>query len=156
MTEKTPINLVESFERYIASCIDEEGIYPHPCLMLDEKGGLIAAALDLKPDQIFQYFWKSVTVDHCREIIFGLDRTTKTGQGTEFADVLTCCHWREDLDANWARAFRIGVINYQYEPRIVRSIDWGNGFWASLMGDEVRHFTPAFRLKIQSSLGRGE
>ncbi len=146
------MNLVEEFERMVAVGIDENGVYPHPGMILDIDGKLIVCALDLKPDEIFQWFWNAVTIENAQEVIFGLDRSTKPGQGTEFNDVLTCCHWREDLadgeSPKWSRAFRIGVINYQYEPKIVRPIDWDNEFWKKQMGAEVRQFTPPFRMKI--------
>lgn len=149
------MNLVEEFERMVQVGIDEEGVYPHPGMFIDIDGKTNICALDLTPDQIYQWFWNQVSIENVREIIFGLDRTTKPGQGTEFDDVLTCVHWREDLDdgpdPKWHRCWRVGVINYQYQPdgnTVVRPIDWDNTFWRQQMGAEVRQFTPPFRCKI--------
>lgn len=138
------MNLVEEFEHMIAVGIDETGVHPNPGMHIAEDGTLNLSALDLEPEQIFDWFWNLISVENCQEIIFGLDRSTKKGQGTEFSDVVTCCHWRE----KWNKPFRIGVINYQHEPRIVRPIDWENQFWIKQMGAEVRQRTPPFRIQV--------
>jgi hypothetical protein len=146
------MNLVEEFERMSALAIDDNGIYPHNGMVVDKDDKLCLCALDLKPAEVFQWLWQQVTVESAKEVIFGLDRSTKPGQGTEFDDVLTCCHWREDLADKWNRAYRIGVINYQIEPRIVRPIDWDNEFWKKQMGAEVRQFTPPFRMVVKKGV----
>jgi len=73
--------------------------------------------------------------------MLGLDRTTKPGQGTEFADVLTCVLWDAQKDEftakEWREWLKIGVINYQNEPRIVRPIDWDNEYWNGRFKEEL-------------------
>ncbi len=146
-------NLVEMFEHVISLSIDERGVYPQQGIVMNFKDELQINALALTPEEIHRWFWGEVSAG-ASEVIFGLDRTTKEGQGTEFSDVLTCCHWSEafiDENVNWGQAFRIGVINYQNEPRIVRPMDWDNEFWKKQMTKEILAFRPPFRIKIKKN-----
>lgn len=117
MSEQSP---PEIFWEMVAGSIDEEGVYPQQMITV-EDGALCVHALCINPPQIMQLVKRKIA-EGVEELIFGLDRTTKPGQGTEFADVLTCGHYK---DGQW----RVGVINYQHEPRIVRDWDWDNEFW---------------------------
>ena len=63
--------------------------------------------------------------------------------------MLTCVHWKEGMDGKaWGDAFRIGVINYQHAPRIVRPLDFSNQFWVEQMTREAAHFRPHARVKL--------
>jgi hypothetical protein len=62
---------------------------------------------------------------------------------------LTCLCWWDDPEVNWGRSFRTGVINYQYEPRIVRPWDWDNAFWNAIITDEAKRTRPEFRIKVE-------
>ena len=113
-------SLPETFWSMIEGMIDEQGVYPQQLLHITD-GELSCCSLMLDPPQIVPLA-KKLVAQGAEELIFGLDRTTRPGQGTEFADVLTCAHYK---DGEW----RVGVINYQHEPRIVRDWDWNNEFW---------------------------
>ena len=144
---KNGVDLVNDFEQMIKIVIDEKGVYPQQGIVLTFDDKLEINALALKPDQIFNWFWDNVCNKSAKEVIFGLDRSTKEGQGTEFADVLTCCHWSEkfiESEGTWGSAFRIGVINYQNAPRIVRPMDWNNEFWKKTMSEELEYYKRQF------------
>ena len=123
-------SLIEQFHAYVSNIIDSEGVYPAPGFALDGEGGLHIAAIT-DPSLAYEWFWNQISNELAAEVVFGLDRTTEAGQGTKFADVVTCVHWREggfsDGKEPWGTAFRIGVINYQHEPRIVEPWDWKTG-----------------------------
>lgn len=141
--------LIKSFSAYVASMMDWEGVYPHPAFVLDRNGQHIVTALDLSPEEAIAWFWQTVTCEEPQEVMLGLDRTTQPDQGTEFGDVLTCVCWKEGIHEKWARSFKIGVINYQHEPRIVRAIDWDNTFWIERMTTDLLYYVPKMRIKTR-------
>ncbi len=152
--EKT---LLELFFSNVERGIGEEGIYPHPGLCLNYDGEIEMAALAFGPDECISWFWDSIANKGAVECVFGIDRTTRDGQGTEFRDVLTCAYWKEGLDGkSWGSSFRIGVINYQFAPElIVRPFDWGNEFWNERMQGEVASRVPPARIVIKSAATEG-
>ena len=144
------MDLVAKFHEYVSQTIDEDGIYPFPGMSINKDGKMKIAALR---DSIaaFDWFWNQITIEQSKECIFGFDRFTGAGQGTEFSDVLACAHWAEGMDGKgWYTSFRIGVINYQHEPRIVREFDFSNEYWTSKMTREVMSFNPKRRIVVNS------
>jgi hypothetical protein len=126
---KTPEEL---FYDYATMSIDEKGIFPQPGIIIRADGSTEISALALPPMEIFKWFWREVEngADH---ILFGLDRHTKPNQGTKYRDVLTCVHY-----TRLPESFRVGVINYQHDPRIVDPMDWDNAFWQAQLSKELR------------------
>lgn len=145
------MDLVAKFHGYVSSMIGEKGIYPFPGMSIDKDGKMEIAAL-CEAETAFDWFWNQITIQQSKECIFGLDRSTIEGQGTEFSDVLTCVHWSEGMDGKkWDTSFRIGVINYQHDPRIVRDFDFSNEFWIAKMTGEAKSFRPQMRMVVKSS-----
>lgn len=143
-------DMTKEFFEYVECMIDGRGVYPHPAFARMLDGTIEVAALALGPQDVFRWFWDKVSVEGAAECMFGLDRTTKEGQGTEFADVLTCCYWKDGLDGRtWDKSFRIAVINYQPEPRIVRPLDWDNEFWKQRLAAELASYAPLARLVVR-------
>lgn len=136
--------LIDGFETYIPNLIDEKGIYPAPMLVQKPNEHYALHALDLTPDQCWQHFLTSTLDSEVTGAIFGLDRSTKPGQGTEFADVLTCVLYEPaaGLEYRVRDQFHFGVINYRHEPRIVRPIDWKNPHWNRVLRAELNAFMP--------------
>ncbi len=64
--------------------------------------------------------------------------------------MLTCLYWWDDPEINWGRSLKVGVINYQNEPRIVRPWDWGNVFWTAQVLREAKATRPPFRITLDS------
>ena len=119
------------FHKIITDYIDEKGVYPHQCIWLDQNDKICIAAMDLLPDQVYYHVESVLLLEKPKELIFGLDRSTKEGQGTEFADVLVAIHFKNGK-------YKVGVINYQFEPtKIVRDWDWDNEFWNNAVEKEL-------------------
>ena len=141
------MNVTTRFFEYVEEMIGDEGVYPYPGIALMPDGKIEIAALAIEPSGVFRWFWDMVSIKGAVECMTGLDRTTREGQGTEFNDILTCWCWKEGLDGKpWNKSFRVAVINYQNEPRIVRPLDWDNKFWNSRIAAEVSASAPPFRV----------
>jgi hypothetical protein len=141
MTEEAK-KVVEAFEHYCSNAVDEKGIYPLPMVAIKNDGSMEMSAMAVSaPEAIEEFMRKIVVKREVKAIMLGLDRTTKPGQGTEFADVLTCVLWDAQKDdfgpGEWREWFKVGVINYQNEPRIIRPIDWENEFWKNHFKEEL-------------------
>lgn len=136
--------VVEAFEQWCSTAVDEKGIYPFPMIAIANDGTMEVSALAVSPTEAIEHFMKKIVKREVKAIMFGLDRTTKPGQGTEFADVLTCALWEARKDefgpGEWREWLTVGVVNYQNEPRIVRPIDWGNAFWNEKLKEELDGF----------------
>ena len=115
-------SIVEMFHEHTARCIDERGVYP-----------LTMEAHDLTPLQVYQRVITIVATMKPSELVFGLDRFCKEGQGTTLGDCVTAAHWN-------GRLWLPFIIEYQHEPRIVKPVDWNNAFWNEKIMGDIRHF----------------
>lgn len=70
------------------------------------------------------------------QVIVAIDRTTEEGQGTTLSDVLTIFYWTRGL--GWT----YGVMEYQPNPRIVKSVCWTNEWWQNQMASELDDLGP--------------
>lgn len=140
--------LLQPFCDWVARTIDGEGVYPFPAMWrLRDDPKTVIASLALEPMQVVGHVWRQIADEEATEAIFGLDRSTRPGQGTEFADVLTCAHWFPGFHSSWNAAWRPFVINYQHHPRIVRDPDFENKFWNDHIWAELAKCRPAFRIR---------
>ena len=141
--------LVEDFHTYVSRVIDEKGVYPLPGMSKIGFEDKMEVAAITSPFLAMKWLWDQVAIKGAVECILGVDMTTMPNQGTEFADVLVCFHWAEGMDGkDWGNSFRIGVINYQNEPRIVRPYDWNNSHWIKVATGLILSERPKFRAKI--------
>ena len=142
---------IDWFHDYVADMIDERGVYPEPGLAVFKDGRRELAAID-DPNSVILWFWDKIANCQAVEVICGVDRYTAPEQGTEFRDVVTCVYWADGLDdKDWAKSFRVGVINYQPEPRIVRPFDFDNTFWTNKMSAELARQRPLHRILIEET-----
>lgn len=136
------------FYNYVAGVIDQEGVYPYPAMWHtvdpnllkdgcppEEALRLNVAALDLKPHQVVLHLLKQ-RLESATELIYGIDRTTKEGQGTTLSDVLTCGYWSQTT------GWQIGVIEYNVsnQGKTVLPWNWNNQFWTELVMQEIEHY----------------
>lgn len=137
--------LTEVFHDWIVATVDPEGFpVPHG-LYVDQQGDLTVVALAMDPDATYSVmlrFWGAPA----KEMIFALDRYALPGQGTELGDVLAGFHFTQGA------APRPFIIEYQYEPRIVKAIDWDNVFWNSALLSEM---TQVLRSRLGLKEGQG-
>ena len=131
-TQPTERSIVDVFQAAVKSHIDEDGVYPHMCLMKQDDG-ITFASLALSPLEAMSFAISKK--DEYDELIFALDRKAQPEQGTEFDDVLTCFYHKK------GEGWKYGVINYQAPPKdlIVRDIDWNNDFWNNQMSFEIEN-----------------
>jgi hypothetical protein len=130
-------DLVKQFETGLHLWLREDG-FPRPPLLAKHHDNMITMALMALPaPSIFQAAMRKFMTDlTVKEIIFGVDRYTKPGQGTKYADVLTIFWWQGGREGN--HGFRFGVVNYRPPPHtIIEPIDWDNTFWNDIMAQIV-------------------
>ena len=119
--------LVDDFFKYVASLINDDQIYPHPCWAKTLDGSIKVMALAMSPGRAYQAI--RAASKRCDELIFGFDR--RSGQST-LSDALVGAHWLRQTD-EW----RVFVMEYQHDPRIVKAINWSNAYWTLLVRDEL-------------------
>lgn len=124
-------SLPEKYHNVISKFIDEKGVFPHQMLVLDQndKLGVFALALD-KPNEMMHVVIKTLVKENPKELIYGLDRFTKAGQGTTLGDLVAGCYWN-------GTGWRPFIIEYQHEPRVVKPIEWNNAHWNENLKKEL-------------------
>ena len=140
--------LIETYFHAIERAIDEKGVYPHQGLL--RKGeGLEVHALALDFPELVRHFWDQL--GESDEVIYGVDMTTRPGQGTRYADALVVVHWTRDRDKKLAdlSCVKVGVINYQHEPRIVDPIDWDNSYWDGWVRGVFPKYRPSLLVRVE-------
>lgn len=129
-------SLPETYYDLASIAIDEKGVHPQIAVLRKDDDGLEIMALDMGAEEIVHFLARRLAIGNVKELVFGLDRSTRPGQGTEFADVLTVQHWD---GVQWHPS----VINYQHEPRIVRPYDTNNTFWNDALRRESQYLDRA-------------
>lgn len=124
-------NLLKQFHGVLDSGIDEKGVWPHICLVRT-AAGIEFQSLALTPEEALRHIQTQLTTraDDILELVFGLDMTTRPGQGTLYADVLALGWWHDGV---WTS----GVIDYQNEPRAIEPINWDNAHWNGVMARDI-------------------
>lgn len=127
--EKDRKPLPQLYHDVISSSIDAGGVHPHQAIAISPNDRVTMYSLDLPPHQA----WKAVreTIRHgVKELIYGLDRYAKDGQGTTLNDLIAGAHYAGGL-------WRPFIIEYQHEPRRVLPIDWLNPHWSAVVSREL-------------------
>lgn len=128
-----PLYLPDEYHRHISLAIDEKGVYPHQMLVEDKDGKLGVYALALpEPHQVLTAMLKAL-MEKPKQLIYGMDRYCKEGQGTTLGDCIAGAYWNGE-------AWRPFVIEYQNEPRIVKPLDWNNAWWKKAIKSELTDF----------------
>lgn len=137
--------VISVFNTMASGAVGEKGIFPLPMVAKNKDGVLEVSAMAVGTDEIMSAFLKKIVKRQVDVIMVGRDCWTKPGQGTEFKDVLVCLLWSAKSDwteqGEWKKWFRVGVVNYQPEPMLVRPIDWRNDFWTRTMLKEIEEYS---------------
>jgi len=156
--------LVNEYIEFLTKRICEKGIQPFGLSRLKKDDGLALRrdapcasdgarevfALAVGPEESAELFWQTIGMapaDKQREeLLWGWDIATKPDQGTEFADAFVFVHWARIPGKKLAvrEAFRVGVLNYQNEPRVVRPVDWNNQHWTQWILGFLQAHRPPF------------
>lgn len=123
--------LPEMFHFMVSSAIDAEGVYPYPAVVLDVAGEVSVMALDLRPPQVLRTIVRAACAVTTAELIFGMDRFTKAGQGTELDNLFAGAWYRKGL------GWKVGIIEYRHQPRLVKEWNWDNPFWTLAVTTEL-------------------
>lgn len=142
--------LPEVFMDMVNIAIDEDGIYPHQMVAMAKDGGLQVHAMMVDLPNLVQYFWNKL--GDSEEVIVGIDMSTRPDQGTKYADALVIAYWRRDPDKKLTdpSCLKIGVVNYQNEPRIIDPIDWDNDHWDHWVRSVFPKYLPPFLIRVES------
>lgn len=131
--------LLKDFWELNRASVDEAGIrIPHAVFRSGDKLTAAALALGGQGTDTYAAIGRFLVRERPDELVFGMDRFTKPGQGISTRDCLTVHHWT-------GRAWRFGVIAYQFDPPIFEEIDWDNGFWAAALVDEMARMWTAIK-----------
>lgn len=99
-------DLVQEYERSLPIWMHEDGFSGPPLLALHHNGDTSMATLMIPNGLIFRTVMTQVMTDlTIKEIIFGVDRYTKPGQGTKYKDVLTVFWWQGERQLSPAAAY---------------------------------------------------
>ena len=145
----TKKSLPDIYLGIISRVIDADGVYPHQAVCMDKDGSLQIYALAIDVPTWCRLFWEKV--QEFEEVIFGLDMTTRPDQGTRYADALVFVHWTRNVARKLGdpECFRVGVINYQDDPRIVDDIDWTNDHWNHWLRAVLGESRPPFLVRVE-------
>jgi len=157
---KTP---VERYVGFLETILDEEGIRPYGWTETEgdtpDAPAVAIYAGGVGVHEWFRAFWRIIGMpekgDHPRVAFWGIDNTTSEGQGTEFADCYVFVQWTlpgPEVKLAAPANFRVGVINYQYEPlRIIREVDWSNKYWTGWMLGLLQQNHPGALVRVFKS-----
>lgn len=129
------LEFLDRYWEYLKTSLDESGFFMCPGLARKAPGFLevVSAA---GPAAAYGWLVRCIEDADVEEAVIGIDRFTRPGQGTEFADALVLTHWLPG-SAGSPGVIRVGVVNYQW-PDTVRPIDWGNRFWPGTVKKELQ------------------
>jgi hypothetical protein len=139
-------DVITTFVSLNTASIDADGIRIPQAVARNADGGIVVAALAMSGENSCYEAFRAITAlvakEHPEELIWGWDRFTKPGQGTELGDFLSVHHWQR------GRGWRFGVMEYQHSPRIVKPIVWDHSFWAPMLKRELSSMTARLRKEI--------
>jgi len=143
--------LPQMFFELIERSIDEEGVYPHQMLVLKQDDTLEMHALAVDVPQLINHYWNKLS--DAKEVIVGLDMSTRPNQGTLYADALVFAYWTRPTSMTMKLSdpscLQVGVINYQFEPWIVDPIDWKNTHWDHWVRAVFPNYRPPFLIRLE-------
>lgn len=128
-------DLLKKFVKHVEAILEPRGVFPHVALWRlagENKLNMAAIAIN-EPDQVLGYVLDRLINEPVEELVFGLDRYSKPGQGVSTKDFLCVYHYL--ADEGWL----YGVLEYQYKPRIFKPIHWRHPVWAEIMAGDVEH-----------------
>ena len=132
MSAAPEMPLTVMYHEWMAATVDEDGFEMPYGLVLDDDGQITVMALALTPDQAYQHMLKHWTEHRPAEMIFAIDRYAKPGQGTTLRDLMAGWHFIK-ADPR-PRPF---VVEYQFDPRLVKPIEWDNLHWNAALTREL-------------------
>lgn len=129
--ETTPKPLTQTYWEWVESSIEPPDGFGLPyAFVLSVTGEVICTALDVTPEQCYQYFLVTILSEAASEAIIALDCFTKPGQGTTHSDVLTGHHFL-------LGKFRPFIIEYSLYPKVVEPMNFDNFYWNKVLTERL-------------------
>jgi hypothetical protein len=126
--------LIEQYHDFMVATWDgDENDIPMG-MLLKEDGSITMVALALEPEQAYETFVSMVVTENATDAVFTLDRFTKPGQGTKYADVLAGHVFDRSLGKSPWRPF---IIEYSKDPKHFEPVDYDNLFWNDTLQKEL-------------------
>lgn len=143
-------SLAEIFHGLIEEWIDENGLEDPMGVALLADVGLEVFSLMTKPEDAVKWMLcTAATRPDIVEIMLGIDRFTKEGQGTEFASVIAGPHWRRQEDGKGT--VQGYTIDYDFgPPKIVRPVSYDNEFWGRAITEECNSVVASIAWELQA------
>ncbi len=133
-------NIVEIFKRQCENTLSEKGV-PNQCVW--ESGEAICVGLlCIDPQDVLKFVMNCLFFQGAKELVFGLDRYVHD-EDEDTDSVLTVFHF------NPRSGWHYGVIEYQWEPRVWKDIDWHNEYWSERMEEEIIKFFELSFMKLE-------
>jgi hypothetical protein len=114
-------------------------------LLRKADDSLTMVALALEPEEAYTAMLQMIVTEEAEEAVFALDRFTKPGQGTKYADLLAGHYYERNRGEMQWRPF---IIEYQIEPRVFEPVDYTNQFWTAALTIELRRTSLSILKKI--------
>jgi hypothetical protein len=125
-----PTDLLTDYLRQVRVLCGDKGVYPQPLLYRDTEGQITMCAVAADGGHCVKVARDALARGDVEEMVFGLDRSARPGQGLEFDDFVSMV-WYVGGD------FYTAVINYvpaaAEGDRIIRDPDWDNNWWNNQM-----------------------
>jgi hypothetical protein len=135
-------DLIDNFYNLCVSTVQPEGFPLQHAMALDNDNGVTVYALDLNPTQIYLTMLQQRLERDPTEMVFALDRFAGANQGTTLGDLLAGHYYKKG--DGWTPF----IIEYRYEPRLIKPINWGNLFWNNMLRDEMRNGISLFADRV--------
>lgn len=129
-------NIVEQYRDFMASIIDEDGVSMPHAWVKSAQDEMIMMALAVSPDDAYRAVLAQIA-GGAKQAIFAIDRFTKAGQGTKYADVLAGHYYSRIGPHVGPSSFRPFIIECRHDPKIVEPICWTNTFWNDALNREL-------------------
>lgn len=140
--------LRDIFRGFIESIIDEKGMEVSHGIAMTKDGGIEIVVMMCDPGRCYE--WLLCTIASRQDIVevmIGIDRYTKPGQGNEFADVIGGVHWRRV--GQMKGIMRPFIIDYKFgPPKVVRDVSYRNSFWNQVLEQEHKSAVLSIRRKF--------
>lgn len=145
----TTKSLIEKWLDFLEVCREGPDVPIIHAFVLKDDDSLTMIALAVGPKEAWDIVLQEVGKMDTLELIFGIDRFTKEGQGIDTPSCVTVYHWRRDHDPSfWG--YRLGVV--PYDETGCRPVIWDHPFWTQLQRAEITHLLEKAQDRTQELL----
>lgn len=143
--------IVRQFQLYLKECIGQHGFFPLPMMVLSGDGKLDPVELNMSDRGAMNTFCRAASHENTKATIVGIDRKISEDQAhrqrLETTDFLTVCLYERASVAivqsiRVRDMFKFGVVEYNFQPRLIRPVRWDNLYWIDSMKSQLNMYIP--------------